>query len=493
MCYRPNQLAQRHIAEAKKTMAQYFIQLEDPDLAYLVQSSPQFGTYIRDMLWAQAYAVASPARIHHVLSAALFSIVGVGERLRTISCFAGETGVVTSFGVRPIAELAGGIHELLTTEGEWVKAPIRSFGRQRLMRVRLSRNKVEKVIYATPEHRWLLRTHSSGGTRYWGKRPAEVTTAELKPGDRLAWSFPLRPEGIVVDHEGAARGFVFGDGTVSPPNRSRANFCGEKDIALLPLFQGLGRPPRTYPTMTVINGLPLKWKTCVPSLDCAPSYLYGWLAGYFAADGDVGKTGRPTLVSAVRKNREQVRTMCNLLGIGTYGVRTNMRSGYGEKPTPIYLLGIMRGDVDPSFFLIPAHRERFEAGIAHHNFIQMESTTARTCGSPVRAPSPTSAKRGDPRLDGDLVIHLRGRRNPGSYNSCSHGAGRRMSRSRAKRELSAKSLTEAMHGRTWNANRAAALVDEHPEAYKSIDQVMQDQKDLVEIQHTLHQIFNYKG
>jgi tRNA-splicing ligase RtcB len=50
-----------------------------------------------------------------------------------------------------------------------------------------------------------------------------------------------------------------------------------------------------------------------------------------------------------------------------------------------------------------------------------------------------------------------------------------------------------MSGRVWNQDRAAALVDEHPEAYKSIDQVMADQKDLVEVQHTLRQIFNYKG
>ncbi len=96
-------------------------------------------------------------------------------------------------------------------------------------------------------------------------------------------------------------------------------------------------------------------------------------------------------------------------------------------------------------------------------------------------------------VDGTRSYIVRGRGNPASYNSCSHGAGRRMSRGRARRELSARSLTEAMHGRTWNADRAAALVDEHPEAYKPIDQVMADQKDLVEIRHTLRQVFNYKG
>ena len=50
-----------------------------------------------------------------------------------------------------------------------------------------------------------------------------------------------------------------------------------------------------------------------------------------------------------------------------------------------------------------------------------------------------------------------------------------------------------MAGRTWNAERAAALLDEHPDAYKDIDQVMAQQQDLVRVVHTLHQVFNYKG
>lgn len=80
-----------------------------------------------------------------------------------------------------------------------------------------------------------------------------------------------------------------------------------------------------------------------------------------------------------------------------------------------------------------------------------------------------------------------------SFNSCSHGAGRRMSRSKAKATLTVESLELAMKGKTWNADHALALLDEHPASYKDIDQVMADQSDLVEVQHTLHQIFNYKG
>jgi tRNA-splicing ligase RtcB len=50
-----------------------------------------------------------------------------------------------------------------------------------------------------------------------------------------------------------------------------------------------------------------------------------------------------------------------------------------------------------------------------------------------------------------------------------------------------------MGTRTWNANKAEALLDEHPDSYKDIRQVMDDQSDLVQIEHTLHQVLNYKG
>ncbi len=58
-----NQLATRHIADAKKAMKQAAIGLEDLDLAYFTQGTPEFAAYIDDMLWSQAYAMASRARM----------------------------------------------------------------------------------------------------------------------------------------------------------------------------------------------------------------------------------------------------------------------------------------------------------------------------------------------------------------------------------------------------------------------------------------------
>jgi tRNA-splicing ligase RtcB len=88
---------------------------------------------------------------------------------------------------------------------------------------------------------------------------------------------------------------------------------------------------------------------------------------------------------------------------------------------------------------------------------------------------------------------VRGLGNPASYNSCSHGAGRRMSRSRARREIPLADFVASMEGRDWQDEKADQLLDEAPQAYKDIDQVMADQADLVTVVHRLHQILNYKG
>ena len=89
---------------------------------------------------------------------------------------------------------------------------------------------------------------------------------------------------------------------------------------------------------------------------------------------------------------------------------------------------------------------------------------------------------------------VRGLGNPASYCSASHGAGRVMSRHRARKELGDRIETWAtMDGVTWQQADADRLVDEAPAAYKPIDQVMEDQKDLVTVEHELRAVLNYKG
>lgn len=129
----------------------------------------------------------------------------------------------------------------------------------------------------------------------------------------------------------------------------------------------------------------------------------------------------------------------------------------------------------------------------HHNYTELEQHGGKPTW--VTRKGAVRAREGDrgviPGSMGAASYIVSGLGNLSSYNSCAHGAGRAMGRKQAERTLSADSLFEAMAGKTWNRN--SKLLDEHPDAYKDIDEVMEAQKDLVRIDHTLHQVLNYKG
>lgn len=131
----------------------------------------------------------------------------------------------------------------------------------------------------------------------------------------------------------------------------------------------------------------------------------------------------------------------------------------------------------------------------HHNFTQQEEHGGRMLW--ITRKGAIKADRGDlgviPGSMGTRSYIVEGKGNALSWNSCSHGAGRRRSRSAAKKEFTTDQLTELMQGKVWQSENAAALLDEIPSAYKDIDQVMADQTDLVQVRAVLRQIMNYKG
>jgi tRNA-splicing ligase RtcB len=131
----------------------------------------------------------------------------------------------------------------------------------------------------------------------------------------------------------------------------------------------------------------------------------------------------------------------------------------------------------------------------HHNFTERETHAGR--GLWITRKGAIRADVGDrgviPGSMGTRSYIVSGRGNPLSYNSCSHGAGRRYSRSKAKQTFTVDDLAEQMKGKTWLSGKAEALLDEIPSSYKDIDVVMNDQRDLVKIEHTLTQVLNYKG
>lgn len=272
------------------------------------------------------------------------------DRYTVTYCLGGETEVITRDGVFEIKDLVGTTPELLTKDGEWIAAPIRNYGKQKLMKITLSRAKKNKVIYATENHRWLL-----------GNKIKE--TKDLKKGDRLDYVKTNVIDCEIVD-EYVARGFCFGDGYIlnSKP-KGFAMFCGEKQ-EMLKYFDGIGgkrwRDDKENLEITKLYGYPKEWKTQIPSVYDDASNIYSWLAGYIASDGTVSKTsGQVTISSSSKSNLESVRDLCRTIGIDTYSIVEYWRKGYGEVETPIYQITLMKSDITEKIILRSKHKESF--------------------------------------------------------------------------------------------------------------------------------------
>jgi tRNA-splicing ligase RtcB len=134
-----------------------------------------------------------------------------------------------------------------------------------------------------------------------------------------------------------------------------------------------------------------------------------------------------------------------------------------------------------------------EAVNCHHNYVQQE----RHFGEDVfvTRKGAVSAKRGElgiiPGSMGARSYIVRGLGNAESFESCSHGAGRVMSRTKAKKMFTVDDQIKATQG--VECRKDKDVIDEIPMAYKDIDAVMDAQKDLVEVVHTLKQVVCVKG
>jgi len=142
---------------------------------------------------------------------------------------------------------------------------------------------------------------------------------------------------------------------------------------------------------------------------------------------------------------------------------------------------------------LPPFRVAGEVISCHHNYVARE----HHFGEDVLVTRKGAIRAGVGELGiipgsmGARSFIVRGKGNPESLCSCAHGAGRRMSRTEAKRRFSAADLARQTEG--VECRKDAGVIDEIPEAYNSIEEVMANQADLVDVVHTLRQVVCVKG
>ncbi|MFN8671792.1 MAG: RtcB family protein [Candidatus Sericytochromatia bacterium] len=143
--------------------------------------------------------------------------------------------------------------------------------------------------------------------------------------------------------------------------------------------------------------------------------------------------------------------------------------------------------------LIPKTEIIGEITSCHHNYVSIEEHFGEKVY--VTRKGAIRAEKTDlgiiPGSMGAKSYIVRGKGNPDSFNSCSHGAGRKMTRTKARSIFNVKDLEEQT--KNVECRKDHGVLDEIPEAYKDIKEVMRNQRDLVEVVTELKQILCIKG
>lgn len=286
----------------------------------------------------------------------------LSPEINAYHCFAGETRVITDKGSFPIKDLSGSEHNLLTKGGKWIKAPIKSFGKQELVQINLIRDGIEKTIFATSMHRWFITRIKS-----------EVRTFELQAGDYLHTTIPNKRTNWKLDPKGIQHGIVFGDGSLNkrpvnqngtlPPTYGFVNLHGEK-IQLKKYFtrqQNKGVKYRdsgeTY--HRIFGGSEFSNYKKLPDISNTEEYLLGFLSGYIATDGCVSEQGLVMLNSSNKRTLEKIRSICHKLGIAVHPVVSQERLGYGTEMSTVYRIMFISDTFSDKLLLKESNKQRF--------------------------------------------------------------------------------------------------------------------------------------
>ena len=275
---------------------------------------------------------------------------GVIDRKLTYSnCFTGDTIIMTDKGLRSLISCyEDNIPVKVLSNGAWREAKIQYFGDQEVKLLTLRRGKTIRQFKVTGNHQWFVKTKKK---RAILKSTDELCVGDIIPTEVLKCYRTYKPNPI-----GVAHGFFMGDGDHVEKKNLRVNICKGKED-LLPYFtpDTIGQSGDTI----TISSMP-KFFLEYPSLDESKAYLYGWLAGYFAADGSVDLRGSCVICSTNKADLEYVQNVLCVLGIPCEEIRKQIRvSNLNGKKGTVFILNLNKKYLNENFFIRKEHRDRF--------------------------------------------------------------------------------------------------------------------------------------
>ncbi len=254
-----------------------------------------------------------------------------------------------------IKDLVGQTVEVLTPKG-WSKVNFRSFGRQKLYKIRLKNG---DTLFATANHNWIIRSN---------KQLIKKTTAELmdyKGDNGLVINLPEKPKKDSKYHEGVIHGIVYGDGTknYSGVTYSVWLFGAQRELAkYLPQVHEYSGGNDTFNGALLGSGIRSVYNLKkLPPVSETSSYWYGFISGYVGTDGWMDTRGISAGIDS--HNKDDLETIKAQLGrVGLVGNDIFMcreRNPYNGEPAPLYRLGFWKAAVSEDLFLRSDHLAKF--------------------------------------------------------------------------------------------------------------------------------------
>lgn len=260
------------------------------------------------------------------------------------NCFGRETEFFTDEGIRSFNDFNDGDNVIIRGKKGWKTAKVKNFGNSDLVELVIRKGRRLDSIRTTLNHRWI----KEDGTI--------IATSELKDGDRLRqFENKLVLSSLRMCDVGVQHGIVYGDGhKVSNGTSTAITVCSDEE--------------ETYKwfkatSSKMVTGLPYFFKTLPDLKNANTHYLYGFLSGWFLADGNIGANGSNiTLANKSKKVLKWAKGAFSKLGITTSNVNLSREdSPFDNSKKPLYRITIDRENLPIEFFLLNKHKERFSA------------------------------------------------------------------------------------------------------------------------------------
>jgi ribonucleoside-diphosphate reductase alpha chain len=280
----------------------------------------------------------------------------------------GDTKVLTrEYGMIDIEQLAGKTATVLNKNSEWTEAEFNSYGEQAVYKVilKLNSNTINEVE-CTRNHRWLLQ----GGV--------VLSTESLRIGDKI--DFINAPK-IKVDENnldyrlGVIHGLVYGDGTATYSCERLKGYhirlCSDA-ASLLKWFKGypVSYPPTANgdPVVMIYDGFAKTHSLKqLPNHEETEEYLVGFIRGWLAADGSVGKRSGQISLCCKKEGKDWLKRVAPKVGFIVQNTRQQTNeTNYGKRKSESWIISFSRSSMVREDFIIPRKAKRFKPLKSHY-------------------------------------------------------------------------------------------------------------------------------